>query len=114
MKRHQQYFLVLVVLVTIYVTLWRSLHDDVYRPQILQFLGLEDNISNGDKIKFVVRALPWHGLISIGCYCLFRLGRDLLSYRDRPEEIPILAEVNAYNPCIYPILLIPLLRLLGC
>eukprot|EP01033_Poteriospumella_lacustris_P006331 gene6331-4546_t len=36
--------------------------------------------------------MPWYGLISLGCYCLYRLGMDLLNYRDRPDEIPKLAE----------------------
>jgi len=30
---------------------------------------------------------PWYLLVSLGCYCLFRLGKDLLSFRNCPEEV---------------------------
>ena len=94
MKRHQRYVLLFVVAIGIYLGLLAALNHPEHRPAILSLVQLADNESNVEKVRFIVRAMPWYGLISLGCYCLFRLGMDLLNYRDRPDEIPKLAEVH--------------------
>ena len=35
----------------------------------------------------LTRVLPWYLLVSLGCYCLFRLGCDLLAFNNCPEEV---------------------------
>jgi dolichyl-phosphate mannosyltransferase polypeptide 3 len=37
--------------------------------------------------KWFVNVSPWYVLMSFGCYCLGRLGFDLLTFNDYPEEI---------------------------
>lgn len=94
MKRHQRYVLSFVLAIGLYVGLLAALNHPERRPVLLSFVQLADTESNVEKVRFIVRAMPWYGLISLGCYCLYRLGMDLLNYRDRPDEIPKLAEVK--------------------
>ena len=49
------------------------------------------------KLKYFSLVLPWLILMWLGCYCLARLGIDLLSFNDYPLEIQKLAKViNEY------------------
>lgn len=45
--------------------------------------------------RWILSVLPWHALISLGCYCLFRLGSDLLRFNDCPQEIVKMTEVSS-------------------
>lgn len=48
------------------------------------------------KEKWVVDVIPWYFLICFGCYCLTKLGWDLLTFNDYPKEIGRLEEdINA-------------------
>ena len=40
---------------------------------------------------------PWYSLIIFGCYCLARLGKDLLTYNDYPLEIGKLEQVRVLS-----------------
>ena len=104
MKRHQRYVLLFVVAIGIYLGLLAALNHPEHRPALLSLVQLADNESNVEKVRFIVRAMPWYGLISLGCYCLYRLGMDLLNYRDRPDEIPKLAEVHTTTQFGYIVL----------
>lgn len=41
-----------------------------------------------------VPAMPLYLLVVLGCYCLARLGSDLLAFRDDPAEIAKLEQVS--------------------
>lgn len=45
-------------------------------------------------LRWVVAALPFYALVSLGCYLLARLGYDVLSFRDYPEERVRLEKVS--------------------
>lgn len=40
--------------------------------------------------KWLVDVCPWYTLILFGCYCLMKLGYDLLTFNDYPAEIALL------------------------
>jgi hypothetical protein len=40
-----------------------------------------------DKLDWIVAIWPWYSLMVFGCYCLYRLGSDIISFNDYPEEI---------------------------
>lgn len=40
-----------------------------------------------DKLNVLSLTMPWYLLVSFGCYCLYKLGSDLLNFRNCPEEI---------------------------
>ena len=80
MKRHQTYFAALII----FVMMWLS---------VLGYSHLYDIT----KLKYFSLVLPWLILMWLGCYCLARLGIDLLSFNDYPLEIQKLAKViNEY------------------
>mgnify|MGYP000274172678 CR=1 FL=1 len=54
------------------------------------YVGAEEGAEKG--IEATINALPWLALMWLGCYCLFKLGWDILSYRDMPEAIEELAQ----------------------
>lgn len=43
--------------------------------------------SNTGNAKWFIDIAPWYSLILFGCYCLTKLGIDLLTFNDYPEEI---------------------------
>ena len=51
------------------------------RPQIIAYVPEE-----------VLWVLPWYALVLFGCYTFMRVGIDLLSFNDYPEEIKALEE----------------------
>ncbi len=46
-----------------------------------------------EPVHRVLEILPLYFLILFGCYCLGKLGYDLLVFRDDPQEIDVLAKV---------------------
>ena len=46
-----------------------------------------------DKVNWLTDVSPWYMLILVGCYCLAKLGMDLLSFNDYPHEIKKLEQV---------------------
>lgn len=54
------------------------------------WVGLDVDVSRG--LGATTNALPWLLLMSLGSYCLFKLGYDIFSYRDMPESIGELAQ----------------------
>ena len=42
---------------------------------------------------FIIKALPCYLLIIFGCFCLGKLGYDLISFNDLPSEVHKLEEV---------------------
>ena len=54
-------------------------------------LGLmERNVIDKDTWGRMVYVLPWFALVTLGCYCLGKLGIDLLTFNDCPHEISLL------------------------
>lgn len=43
-----------------------------------------------EKYHKVLWVLPWYALMTFGCYTLMRVGIDLMSFNDYPEEIKVL------------------------
>lgn len=39
-----------------------------------------------DRLDWIVTIWPWYSLMVFGCYCLYRLGSDIVSFNDYPEE----------------------------
>ncbi|KAI8979242.1 dolichol-phosphate mannosyltransferase subunit 3 [Mycotypha africana] len=68
MTRATEAFTIGVILFTTYIILY------------LGFVPLPDIVQ--DKI---IPVLPWWGLITFGCYCLFTIGFALFTFRDCPE-----------------------------
>ncbi len=47
-----------------------------------------DNLSEENmKIRWIINIIPWYSLICFGCYCLMKIGFDLLTFNDYPLEI---------------------------
>ena len=69
MKRHQTYGLVLLTI----VLQWTYLKLTVNQPS--------------KELKWIIDILPWYSLICCGCYCLSKLGYDLILFNDYPLEI---------------------------
>lgn len=77
MKRHQTYFTLLFLA----SLTWLSIFSYSYYYNI-------------SKLKYFTSVLPWLLLMWFGCYCLFKLGIDLLSFNDYPKEIHKLEKVR--------------------
>lgn len=45
---------------------------------------------------FVIQVLPWFLLISLGCYCLFKLGTGVLFFNNCHPEIKVLEKVGYF------------------
>ena len=43
-----------------------------------------------DQAHSLLEVAPWYLLVSLGCYCLYRLGTDLLAFNSCPHEIKAL------------------------
>ena len=80
MKRYQVYFAVLLVLVGAWL-----------RMKIFYMTeGSSVGTSPPEQQKpwvWIVDVMPWYSLICFGCYCLTKLGFDLLTFNDYPDEI---------------------------
>jgi hypothetical protein len=76
MKRYQVYGAALLTVVGIWMRL-KIVYNDA---------------PTGSKEKWVVDVMPWYFLICFGCYCLTKLGWDLLTFNDYPKEIGKLEE----------------------
>jgi dolichyl-phosphate mannosyltransferase polypeptide 3 len=88
MKRHKAYFLVLLLLVVVYYAMYFSV---INYPDVKAFL--DSNLGLSPVLAmFWIQVAPWYALICLGCYCLTKLGLDLLTFRDCPQEIPKLAK----------------------
>jgi dolichyl-phosphate mannosyltransferase polypeptide 3 len=46
-------------------------------------------------VNWYTNVAPWYSLILFGCYCLAKLGFDLLTFNDYPKEIKKLEQVHA-------------------
>ena len=80
MKRHQNYFKFLILA----ILAWLSVFSYSF-------------YYNFSELKYFTSVLPWLLLMWFGCYCLFRLGVDLLSFNDYPNEVYKLEQVRAFN-----------------
>ena len=74
MKRYLVYGTVLVVLVGIWLRMKIYYSATTNQPEQQPWV-------------FIVDVMPWYSLICFGCYCLTKLGYDLLTFNDYPEEI---------------------------
>ena len=78
MKRRTLYVAVLIAI----AALWLGLK--------LKFKGHENN-----KLVFLIDVFPWFLLMAFGSYCVTKLGYDMLTFNDYPEEIKVLEKVNS-------------------
>ena len=69
MKRHQAYGGAVVAVVCAWM-----------------YLKMCDGKSTFEQ-KWLIDIFPWYSLICFGCYCLSKLGYDLFSFNDYPQEI---------------------------
>lgn len=76
MKRSSTYALVAIIL----TALWLKLK---YKSS-----GISSSLA------WYVDVAPWYLLIAFGSYCLARLGYDLLTFNDYPNEIKKLEQVS--------------------
>ena len=60
--------------------------------EVLKIEMYEQNRLLG-RLIFIIKALPCYLLIIFGCFCLGKLGYDLISFNDLPNEIHKLEEV---------------------
>ena len=96
MKRHQLYFTILISLAVLYVSLWIFIHSHTFLQEWNRIIQSERSLT-ADKLQWLVSILPWYGLILFGCYCLMKLGRDLLNFNDCPKEIQKLSQVTNHD-----------------
>lgn len=69
MKRHQAYGGALVTVVSAWL-----------------YLKMYSDKSSSEQ-RWLIDIFPWYSLICFGCYCLSKIGCDLLSFNDYPHEI---------------------------
>ena len=74
MKRYQVYGTVLVILSGMWLRMKIYYMDGKIQPEQQPWV-------------FIVDVIPWYSLICFGCYCLTKLGYDLLTFNDYPNEI---------------------------
>jgi dolichyl-phosphate mannosyltransferase polypeptide 3 len=48
-------------------------------------------------VNWYTDVAPWYSLILFGCYCLAKLGFDLLTFNDYPKEIKKLEQVGSLS-----------------
>lgn len=56
-------------------------------------IGIYGYLNQNKDIVWIFHVLPFIILIYFGCYCLLRLGWDLLMFNDFPSEVGALAKV---------------------
>jgi dolichyl-phosphate mannosyltransferase polypeptide 3 len=69
MKRHQVYGGSLLAVIAVWI-----------------YFKITSNTSSTEQ-KWIIDVFPWYVLICFGCYCLSKLGYDLLTFNDYPLEI---------------------------
>jgi len=52
---------------------------------------------HSERVNWFADVSPWYLLIVFGCYCLAKLGYDLLTFNDYPKEIKKLEQVLSRN-----------------
>ncbi len=80
----------------------RTLYAAVLFAIAAVWIGLKLKFSGheNDKIVFLINVFPWFLLMTFGSYCVTKLGYDMLTFNDYPEEIKVLGEVkNNTNTC---------------
>lgn len=82
MKRYQIYSLRFLVFFAFWAALMYS-RDSLFKENLA--------------MHSVINILPIYILMCFGCYCLGKLGYDLLIFRDDPSEIDKLAQVSCSN-----------------
>ncbi len=90
MTDYQKILLQLIVLTLLYI----GALFVVYTDGFVKYASENITIISVPNIRFILNALPWYALMNLGCYCLYRMGMDLLIFRDCPEEIDKLKQVN--------------------
>ncbi len=80
MKRHQIYIVSSFFLVSFWF-----------------LLKFTNKFPMSDDFKFVVDVVPWLILMWFGCFCLAKLGFDLICFNDFPQEILVLEKVTQCN-----------------
>jgi hypothetical protein len=90
MKKHLQYFLVLFIIIFVYNALSIIFHNETF----IEIWGREKRFVSVDYLQWILSVLPWYALICFGCYCLSKLGSDILTFNDCPKEIEKLTQVN--------------------
>lgn len=110
MKRYQVYglwILIALILYTGLLLLSMSSQADVALTQCKNIFGYHDFPLSVQDIQMRLYILPWYGLIVLGCYCLYRLGVDLLKFRDCSVEETLKLEqvrlmyIQSYSAYIY-------------
>lgn len=96
MKRHQKFFIFAFMVISAYLSARKLVHS----PFFVQYESTKNLHAHIPTIKFLLDVLPWYSLVLFGCYCLGKLGIDMLSFRDCPQDIPKLAEVTFRSPCV--------------
>jgi hypothetical protein len=76
MSRSRIYISIAVILLAIYLA------------------GLLYADDGSERNRWLRRVWPWYLLMSLGSYCLFKLGFDLLTFQDCPHEIKLLEAVR--------------------
>jgi hypothetical protein len=76
MKRHQKYLAAAAAVTLTWV-----------------YLKVSPSRMDSEQGRFLVDVFPWLLLMWWGCYCLGRLGLDLLLFNDYPTEIKVLEKV---------------------
>ena len=90
MKKHQKYFVGLCVIILLY----NFLHLLFNNEQFIQFWQKEKRPVSLDYLQWILSVLPWYSLICFGCYCLTKLGLDVLNFNDCPHEIQKMTQVE--------------------
>lgn len=54
---------------------------------ILMWIGGKMVYAKNKQISWYLNIMPFYAIILFGCYCLAKLGIDLLTFNDYPEEI---------------------------
>lgn len=58
-------------------------------------------VQHSERVNWFADVSPWYLLIVFGCYCLAKLGYDLLTFNDYPKEIKKLEQVLHDSPAVY-------------
>lgn len=75
MKRHQSYGLIIASVAFLWL--------------YLKVFGRGESYTEAN---WIIDVAPWYSLVCFGCYCLTKIGLDLLTFNDYPEEINKLEE----------------------
>ena len=93
MKKHNQYLIVILVIIFVYNAIYLALRiqavEELYQSRLM---NISERISI-QQLRFWLDVLPWYSLICFGCYCLSRLGIDILRFNDCPKEIEKMTQV---------------------